>query len=76
MNAASTAPSAAALLPEALHDRVHACATAIVHVLAWPNPVERLAALSLVENAAFCAVCQASNEWPSQLAAIKEGVPA
>lgn len=76
-HAATQEPPITALLPAELHDRVHACTAAMVHVLAWQNPIERLAALSLVENAAFCAVFQATHELPSQLAAAaQEGVPA
>lgn len=67
--ASSPQPSGVVLmLPQALRERVTNCDKAIVDVLAWPNPVERLAALTIVEASAFCAVYQATHELPAQLA--------
>lgn len=70
MSAVPTPPPADALitmLPDPLRERVHAVSSAIVGVLAWSNPIERLAALSLAEYAALCAVYQATHELPAQL---------
>ncbi len=60
-------PETAQMLPPDLRERVQNCSKAIVDVLAWRHPIERIAALSMVESAAFCAVYQATHELPLQL---------
>lgn len=77
LSSAGDIPAMVLMLPAELRERVTDCSKAIVHVLAWPNPVERLAALTLVEASGFCAVYQATHELPAQLAdRSDEGVPA